>query len=58
MKKTIILVAAVIALASCGSNAPETTPVTADSTAVDTTAVVASTVAVETSTVAVCDTTK
>jgi hypothetical protein len=34
MKKTIILLAAVIALASCSSNAPETTPVLTDSTAV------------------------
>tara|TARA_R110000868_G_scaffold12351_2_gene59369 strand:+ start:563 stop:742 length:180 start_codon:yes stop_codon:yes gene_type:complete len=34
MKKTIILVAIVFALASCSTNAPETTPVITDSTAV------------------------
>ena len=57
MKKAIVLVAAVVALVSCNSTAPETTPVVKDSTAVDTTAVVTPT-AVMTSTVEVTDTTK
>lgn len=59
MKKTIILVAIVFALASCSTNAPETTPVITDSTAVaDSCHAACDSSAVGVSSIAVVDSTK